>query len=105
MNFSTVLLQTEGGGFGGLEQLIPILGILVIFYFFMIRPQQKKAKDAKNFQSEISKGDTVVTVGGIHGKVVETNGATIVLDIDRGTRMTFERTSISIENTKRAQGK
>jgi len=78
----------------------------VIFYFFFIRPQQKKQKDQKKFTEEVKKGDQVVTLGGIHGKILSIDDATITLEIDKGTKMTIERSSISMESSKRvAEGK
>ena len=59
--------------------------MVVIFYMFFIRPQQKKQKNQKNFITELNKGDKIVTMGGIHGKVTEVTDATLTLDIDRGT--------------------
>ncbi|MFM7856357.1 MAG: preprotein translocase subunit YajC, partial [Flammeovirgaceae bacterium] len=47
---------------------LPMIGIIVVFYFFMIRPQQKKAKEQKKFSEEVKKGDYVITVGGVHGR-------------------------------------
>ncbi len=73
----------------------------MIFYFFMIRPQQKKQKDQKKFIEEIQKGDKVVTVGGLHGKVLALDDATVTLEVDRGVKMTFEKSSISLEASKR----
>lgn len=93
---TTLLLQAEGGGiFSG--QMFLLLGIVVVFYFFMIRPQQKKAKQQKKFIEEIKKGDSVVTVGGIHGKVVQVDDLTVVVDIDRGTKLTLNKASISVD--------
>ncbi|MEM6830890.1 MAG: preprotein translocase subunit YajC, partial [Bacteroidota bacterium] len=63
------LLQASGGG--NITSFLPILGMVAIFYFFFIRPQQKKQKETKKYLEEIKKGDQVVTVGGIHGKVME----------------------------------
>ena len=108
----TILLQaqTPAGGEespvgGGQMQLIFFGGLILVMYFFMIRPQQKRQKEAKKFQEGIAKGESVVTIGGIHGKVVEADDNTVILDVDRGTKLTFERSSISAENTKKAQGK
>lgn len=105
MTFSTIWLQDGASPLGGqgIQSFIFIGGMILVMYFFMIRPQQKRQKEAKKFQTDISKGDTVVTIGGIHGKVIEANEASIVLDVDRGTKLTFERTAISAENTKKAQ--
>ena len=104
MNLSTIWLQDgAAGGAGGYMQIVFLVGLVVVMYFFMIRPQQKRQKETKKFQEGIAKGETVVTIGGIHGKVVESNERTITLDVDRGTKLTFERSAISAENSKKAQ--
>jgi len=74
--------------------------MVVIFYFFMIRPQQKKAKDQKKFVEEVKKGDLVVTVGGAHGRVEEIADETFVLAFERGARIRFSKSSVSMESTK-----
>ena len=73
------------------------VAIIGVFYFFMIRPQQKKQKDQKTFVENLKKGDNVVTVGGLHGRIVSVDGATITLEVDRGVKMTFEKSSIARE--------
>lgn len=98
-----VLLQSNGGG--GMMQLLFFGAIILVFYFFMIRPQQKRQKDAKNFQSEVKKGDLVVTVGGVHGKVFEILENEIIIDVDRGTKLKVDRSALSMESTKRANTK
>jgi len=105
MTFSTIWLQDGASPLGGqgIQSFIFIGGMILVMYFFMIRPQQKRQKDTKKFQDDIGKGDTVVTIGGIHGKIVEANDSSVVLDVDRGTKLTFERSAISAENTKKAQ--
>ena len=80
--------------------LVFIGGILLVFYFFMIRPQQKKQKDQKKFIGDIKKGDMVVTLGGIHGKVVGIEEGTITLEVDRGSKIKMEKSSISFEASK-----
>lgn len=77
----------------------------VIFYFFMIRPQQKKAKDQKKFIDDIKKGDYVVTIGGAHGYIAELEGDTFLLEIERGGRIRFNKSAISLEATKAAAKK
>jgi preprotein translocase subunit YajC len=89
---------------GGYTQIIFFVGIALVFYFFMIRPQQKKQKDQKKFTEAIQKGDQVVTIGGLHGKVYAVEDATVVLDIDgKGTKVTFEKSAISLEASKAKQ--
>ena len=96
-----ILAQAASPQGGGYMQIVFFVGIAVVFYFFMIRPQQKKQKDQKKFQEEIKKGDSVVTIGGIHGKVAAIDDNTVTLDVDRGNKITFERSSISLEASKR----
>ena len=86
-------------------QLLIFGGIIVVFYFFMIRPQQKKAKEAKKFSDEIKKGDHVVTIGGAHGYVAELEGDTFILEIEKGGRIRFNKSAISLEATKAAAKK
>ena len=96
-----VLLQA-GGAF---TSFLPIIGMIAIFYFFFIRPQQRKQKETKRYLEEIKKGEMVVTVGGIHGKIVEVSDTTVLLDVDRGTKLLVEKSSISLEASKRLDGK
>lgn len=79
----------------GYSSLIFLLVLIVIFYLFFIRPQVKKSKDQKNYQASLAKGDKVVTVGGIHGKIVEIQETTITVDTGNGNKMVIERTAIS----------
>jgi preprotein translocase subunit YajC len=70
--------------------------MFIIMYFFMIRPQVKKAKEAKKFQDSIAVGDKIVTVGGIHGKVIEVDDTTVVIGLDQG-RMRIEKAALSAD--------
>lgn len=96
----SLLLQAATGG-ANYTQFIMLAGMIAIFYFFFIRPQQKKQKDQKKFIEEIKKGDNVVTLGGIHGKVVAVEDSTITLDVDRGNKLIVEKSSVSLEASKR----
>ncbi|MFM7019387.1 MAG: preprotein translocase subunit YajC [Aquirufa sp.] len=84
-------------------QIVLFGGIFVVFYFFMIRPQQKKAKEAQKFISELKTGDKVVTIGGAHGTVVSIREKTIVVEVDasKGVRMVFEKSAISKDASSR----
>ena len=77
----------------------------MVFYFFMIRPQQKKAKDQKKFIDEMKKGDYVVTIGGAHGYIGEMEGDTFILEVEKGGRIRFNKSAISMEATKAAAKK
>lgn len=76
-------------------QVLMWVGIFAVFYFFMIRPQQKKQKEQKQLLESIKKGDDVVTIGGLHGKVYLVEDATVTLELDKGVKITFEKTAVS----------
>jgi preprotein translocase subunit YajC len=84
-------------------QIVLFGGIFVVFYFFMIRPQQKKAKEAQKFITELKTGDKVVTIGGAHGSVVSIREKTIVVEVDssKGVRIVFEKSAISKDASTR----
>lgn len=100
----TILLQANSGG-GQYFQLVFFGAIILVFYFFMIRPQQKKAKDQKKFIEDIKKGDYVVTIGGAHGYVGELEGDTFILEVEKGGRIRFNKSAISLEATRLANKK
>ena len=90
------LLQAPQGG--GTFQLVMLGGIILVFWFFMIRPQAKKAKEQKKFIDGIQKGDKVVTIAGIHGIVNKVNeDNTIQLEVSPGSSIKIEKSSISLE--------
>lgn len=78
-------------------QFLPMLLIIVVFYFFMIRPQMKKAKDHKKFVADLKKGDKVITLSGIHGKIVDLNDTTFLIEVESGTKIRFEKSAVSLE--------
>lgn len=96
----SIILQAQGSGW---QSMIFMLLIVVIFYFFMIRPQQKKAKDQKKFVEEVKKGDLVVTIGGAHGRVAEVEDDAFILEFERGARIKYSKSAISMESSKAAQ--
>jgi preprotein translocase subunit YajC len=99
---NTVLAQASLGGGGILGQVFLFGSIILIMYFFMIRPQQKKQKETKKFIEEIKKGEDVVTIGGIHGKVYSVEGDTVHLELDRGLKVKVEKSAISLDFSKRS---
>ncbi len=81
---------------GQLEQFAPFLLMFVVIYFFMIRPQQKKAKAEKEFEGALKVGDKIITKSGLHGKVAELADATVVIETMAG-KLKMERSAISME--------
>ena len=79
-----------------IQQFAPFILMFVVIYFFMIRPQQKRAKQEKEFESQIKVGDKIVTKSGIHGKIAELAETTIVIETMSG-KLKMERSAISME--------
>jgi preprotein translocase subunit YajC len=93
MTFLTLLLQAATSG--GIMQLVFPVAIGLVLYFFMIRPQQRKTTEAKAFRESLVKGTRVVTIGGLHGLLVEVGPETVLLEVERGQRMRFDRSAIA----------
>ncbi|SDS25673.1 protein translocase subunit yajC [Gillisia sp. Hel1_33_143] len=85
-----------------ITQFAPIILMFVVVYFFMIRPQMKRAKQEKNFAAALKKGDRVVTKSGMHGKVIDFSekNNTIIIETGAG-KITFDRSSVSMEMSKK----
>ncbi len=81
-------------------QLVFLIAIIVVFWFFMIRPQMKKQKAEKSFRESLQKGAKVVTIGGIHGRIVEVSDRTFLVEIDNNVKVRVERSAISADATK-----
>ncbi|KQM77148.1 preprotein translocase subunit YajC [Pedobacter sp. Leaf216] len=96
---STVILQAAGGG-NMLTTIVPMVLIMVVFYFFMIRPQVKKAKDHKKLVAELGKGDKVITTAGIHGKIIDLNETTFLIEVESGAKIRFDKSAVSLDATK-----
>ena len=96
--FSIIFLQTGGG----LTSMLPFLAMILVLYFFMIRPQMNRQKKEKVFQAGIKKGARVVTSSGIHGKIAEINESDNTVTIETGAgKIKFERSAISMELSKK----
>ena len=97
--FITIFLQTD---ISSLTSMLPFLAMILVLYFFMIRPQIKRQKKEKSFQAEIKKGAKVVMSSGIHGKIMELNDTDNTVTIETGAgKIKFERSSISMELSKK----
>ncbi|MBD5311689.1 MAG: preprotein translocase subunit YajC [Muribaculaceae bacterium] len=100
---NTILLQAQsGGGFSG---IIMIVLMIAIFYFFMIRPQNKKQKEIKKAREALSNGDRVVTAGGIHGKIREVSDAYFVIEIAPNVSIKVDKNSVYPAVTQQPQAK
>ncbi len=86
--------------------ILLMVGMIAVMYFFMIRPQAKRAREQKKFGESIGSGEQVVTSSGIHGRITRVNeDATLQLEIARGVFVTIERSAVSMELTNAARKK
>ena len=94
-----ILLQEQGAGGFGIEQMLMFGAIFVVFYFFMIRPQMKKQKEQKKFREALVKGNKVVTIGGVHGKIEEVKEDVVIITVEGGNKLKIEKAAIAKEFT------
>jgi len=98
MNLLNIMLMApqQGGGeqspYSGIIMMVLIIGV---FYFFFIRPQQKKAKEAVKMREALGKGDKIVTVGGIHGKIIEVSEKTFTIEVEGQNRLKINKDAVS----------
>ena len=93
LSFLPMMAGAEGQG-GGAAQIITLVLIIVVFYVFLILPQRKQQKALKKFRDGLSKGDRVITTGGIHGKVADIQDSTITLDVGNNTHFKVDKNAI-----------
>lgn len=89
---NTILLQNAGAS--GMSGMLMIIAMIAVFYFFMIRPQQKKQKEIKKAREAMTKGDKVVTAGGIHGKIRDINNGVVMIEIAKGVDIRVDIASV-----------
>jgi preprotein translocase subunit YajC len=100
-----ILLQDSAEGESTWMSLLPLFLILIVFYFFFIRPQTKKNKEQKKFREELKKGDKVVTIGGLHGKISEIKDNTVGLEVGNQMKVTVEKSAIVMDTAQIGQTK
>jgi preprotein translocase subunit YajC len=93
-----LLMAPADGGGAGKEQLITLVLVVGIFFAFMVLPQIRRNKKLKNFREALKKGDKVVTIGGIHGKILEVRTNTFVIDTEGGGKLTLEKSAVSMDS-------
>jgi len=95
VDFAYAMAQAPNGGSGAvMTQLLFFAAIFAIFYFLLIRPQQKQKKDREVMLNAVKKGDRVVTTGGLHGTVVGLNEQTVTLKVADSVKLDFDRTAL-----------
>ncbi len=96
-NLSTIILMASPSGQGQANpwsSLIPLLLIMVVFYFFLIRPQMKRQKDLKNFRESLKKGDHIITAGGIYGKINNITDNVITIDAGNNVLLKVDKSAV-----------
>ena len=93
----TLFLQAGQDAPQGDYTIYFLVAIFVIFYFFMIRPQNKKRKQINEMRENLKKGDSIITVGGIHGKILEIKDTTVIVSIDANTKIKVDKSSVSMD--------
>ncbi len=100
----TVAADAPQKGGDGLIGFLPLILIVVVFYMFFIRPQMKKQKDLRKYRESLKKGDKIITIGGIHGKIVEEQERTFTIEVEGGNRLRIERTAAAMDGASEQLG-
>jgi preprotein translocase subunit YajC len=105
MNLTNILLfaPTDGEQGGGIMTFLPLILVVVVFYFFFIRPQMKKSKEQRKFREELKKGDEVLTLGGIKGKVSKINETDIIIETEGQTKLKVLKSAVVPQDTQVGQ--
>ncbi len=96
MTMLNIFLMSPAQGSNPISSFLPLILIMVVFYFFMIYPQMKKTKAQKKFRETLDKGLKIVTIGGIHGKITDVGDTYFIIESE-GTKLKVDKTSISME--------
>jgi preprotein translocase subunit YajC len=109
--FSLLMAAPQNGGAASpgpaqfVTSLLPFAAIIAIFYFLIIRPQNKKQKETQRMLSALKKGDKVVTIGGIHGTIQSTREHSVILKVDDNVKLEFSRSAISTVESQAKEDK
>ncbi len=107
MNQLSVILMMGGQGGEGspVTSIVFLVLIFGVFWLFMIRPQMKKQKDQQKFREAIGKGDKIITIGGVHGKIIEVQDTTFIIEVEGNNRLKIEKSAVSMESSQVLQKK
>jgi preprotein translocase subunit YajC len=97
--------QGQGGQQSGWYSFLPLILIIVVFYLFFIRPQIKRSKDQKKFKESLQKGQKVITIGGIHGRIVEIQETTVTIEVENNVRLRIEKSAVAMDNSQTIEAK
>lgn len=94
LNIILMMQPQEGAEANPFMSFLPLVLIIVVFYFFMIRPQMKRQKETRKFRESLAKGDKVITTGGIYGKIVEIKETVVILEIAKDVQIRVDKNGI-----------
>ena len=98
--------QTSGGGSqSSWLSFLPLILIVLVFYLFFIRPQMKKSKDQKKFRESLQKGQKIITIGGIHGRIVEIQDTTVTIEVEGQVRLRVEKSAVALDSSQTIENK
>jgi len=97
LNFLLMSGPADAKGGSPYSSLIFLGLIIVVFYFFFIRPQVKRTKDQKKYREELKKGQKIVTIGGIHGKIIEIGDTTVIIEVEGQNRLKLEKSAVATD--------
>lgn len=108
MNLLSILLMAppaDNGQGGGIMSFLPLILVIIVFYFFFIRPQMKKSKEQRKFREELKKGDEVLTIGGIRGKVSKIDEDSVVIESEGQTKLRIDKSALVSQDTPISQSR
>ncbi len=105
LNILLMAPQGQGAQQNSWYSFLPLVLIIVVFYFFFIRPQMKRSKDQKKFKESLQKGQKVITIGGIHGRIVEIQETTVTIEVENSVRLRLEKTAVAMDNSQTIEAK
>ena len=95
--------EAPGGAFGGFGMLIPLLGIFLVFYFFIIRPQKKRENERKAMIAAVRNQDRIITAGGLHGTVTRVDDASVLVEVATNVKLRIEKSALANVTNKTAK--
>jgi preprotein translocase subunit YajC len=108
-NLLSILLMapqsTGGNSQSSWLSFLPLILIVVVFYLFFIRPQMKRSKDQKKFRESLEKGQKVITIGGIHGRIVEIQDTTVTIEVEGQVRLRIEKSAVALDSSQTIENK
>ena len=100
------MTSPDGGeGSGGIMSFLPLILIVLVFYMFFIRPQMKKTKDQKKYREAIKKGDKIVTIGGIYGKIIEVQEESFTIEVEGQNRLKIAKSAVAMDSASQLGAK